>query len=96
MTTFEIILAAIEIASNQILSAVILAIPPTIVAIAGFVTLIRGQRQMHIIMNSRLTELIAANKKASHSEGREDERDHTAHKQPCEHVCTIDIDAVNF
>lgn len=55
--------------------ALIAAIAPTLVA---FVTLVLGLvhkkklEEIHIIVNSRLTELLAVSKKAAHEEGRKE------------------------
>ena len=65
-----------------VLAAVIAAIPPTLVAIVGVVVTIRGQvksqekiQQVHIEINSRMTQLLDLTSKASHAEGVRDARD---------------------
>ena len=65
-----------------VLAAVIAAIPPTLVAIVVVDVTIRGQvksqekiQQVHIEINSRMTQLLDLTSKASHAEGVRDARD---------------------
>lgn len=57
--------------------ALIAAAPPTLAALATMVGNIRNGRklkELHVIVNSRLTELLAASKAASHAEGKAEGR----------------------
>ena len=60
--------------SDTVLVALLSSLPPTLVALAGLVASIRNAskiNEVHLSLNSRLTELISA----SHAQGRQDERD---------------------
>lgn len=58
--------------SDTVLVALIAGIPPTILALAAFVQGVRNGNQLHDLhleINSRLTQLLEATAKAAHSEG---------------------------
>lgn len=53
--------------------AVIAATPPTIVSIGALLASLSNHakiQELHVIVNSRLTELLASNKQAATAEGR--------------------------
>jgi hypothetical protein len=59
--------------------ALLAALPPTLVALAALITSVRNGdkiREVHLSLNSRLTELV----KASKAQGRQDERDETQNR----------------
>jgi hypothetical protein len=66
-------IAAFEIFSNHA-DAWIQSVPITIVAITGFIAMLRGQKNMHLQMNSRLDELIEAKRGVAEAKGVEKER----------------------
>jgi hypothetical protein len=58
--------------------ALIVATPPTIVAFGAFITSIWNHTkigQLHVIVNSRLTELLTETRIASRAEGVREEQD---------------------
>ena len=58
--------------------ALIAAIPPSLVALVTLVVGLYNKSQikeLRVTVNSRLSELVAQSKKASHAEGMEDERE---------------------
>lgn len=60
--------------TTEIWVAIFAAIPPTLVALAALVSSLKNAtkiQDVHLSLNSRLTELIASSK----SQGRQDERD---------------------
>jgi len=62
------------IENPQILVALIAAIPPTLIALAGFIAVLKGQKQIYLSMNSRLDELLKLTAKSAHAEGMEAQR----------------------
>ena len=52
--------------------ALIVTTPPTIVAITGLILLFKKIKEVHVSLNSRLSELV----KSANAQGRQDERDH--------------------
>lgn len=62
--------------SDAVIIAVIVAIPPTIAAIAAFLVSLRNSQKadaIHLLMNSRLDELLSATKILAHAQGVSDE-----------------------
>ncbi len=67
--------------SEAITIAVIITIPPTLVAIASLIVGILNSKKTSDVkheLNSRLTELVEAVKKVAHQEGVADERERAA------------------
>lgn len=63
---------------TSIIVALIITLPPTITAIASLVLIILNKRklqELHVAINSRLTELLEITAKASLAEGRKIEKD---------------------
>jgi hypothetical protein len=67
-------LAITEALQGQIIVALITAIPPTGAVVVTAIALLRGQRAMHLQMNSRLDELVEARRGVARAEGVEQER----------------------
>ncbi len=59
---------------GNIILALIAATPPTIAIMVTAVTLTRGQRDMHLQMNSRLDQLVQAQMVGARAAGVEQER----------------------
>lgn len=58
---------------TPLLMAVLTIIPTTIASIAALIVSMRGNRKiddLHVIVNSRLSELLATTATASHAEGQ--------------------------
>lgn len=65
-----------------VVAAIIAAFPPTLVAFISIFVTIRGQskteqkmQQVHVEINSRMTQLLELTSKASHAEGVRDAKD---------------------
>ncbi len=67
------------------ITSLILAVA-TLVSAAGALVISfnnsRGIRDVHLEINSRMTELLASNKLASHAEGREEARKEEQERNP--------------
>ena len=62
--------------SEPVIVAMLVAIPPTLVAMAALIASLRNGKKtdaIHVLMNSRLDELLAATRRSSHAEGVADE-----------------------
>lgn len=60
---------------SDITMALIAAVPPTIAGIAALIVSLRNTRdiqKLHVIVNSRLTELLSETAKASRAQGQLD------------------------
>lgn len=66
------VILAVEMKNH--VDAMITAIPPTMAVIVGVFALKKGQTRMFVRMDGHLSELLEINKKASKSEGKEEER----------------------
>lgn len=58
---------------KEILITLIITLPPTIAAVAALIVGLRGNRKvddLHVAVNSRLTELLEQTSKASKAEGK--------------------------
>jgi hypothetical protein len=61
--------------TEQVQIALIAAMPPTIVAVTGFVIVLRKVKDVHLTLNSRLTQLVEATRLSAFGEGVAQERD---------------------
>ncbi len=62
--------------TDAVAVALVVAVPPTLLAVATLVASIKnGQKAdaIHVLMNSRLDELLAATRISSHAQGVADE-----------------------
>jgi hypothetical protein len=65
-------------ATNQLILTLIGLIPPTVFAFFAWLKSKENSgdiKEIHVSLNSRLTELLEANKEAAHAAGRQEERD---------------------
>lgn len=67
-------ISVIETFRGQVVLALIAAGPPTAAVIVAMIAMLRGQKAMHLQMNSRLDELLAAKQGVAKAEGVEQER----------------------
>jgi hypothetical protein len=67
-------------ASNH-LDSLLTSLPSVLTVIAGVLAILKGQRDLHLTMNSRLDELVSAVKKSSFAEGEQAERDRAEEKK---------------
>lgn len=63
--------------TNEQVTIIIGSIAPTIVAVTGLIVVLRKIKDVHVMVNSRLTELLDVSKKASFAEGEKHEKDKT-------------------
>lgn len=56
-------------------SALFAALPPTVIAMTGLVVALRRIHEVHVALNSRLTQLIAASLKQGELVGKEKEQE---------------------
>ncbi len=66
--------------SEAVVVAAIVAIPPTVAAVAALIVSIRthsATREVHLSVNSRMDELLRVTKTSGIAEGRKAERDGT-------------------
>lgn len=69
--------------TDTVAVACLVAIPPTIVALAGLIQTVRNGKkttEVHNLVNSRLDELLAATRLLSHAQGMADQR--ASQKEP--------------
>lgn len=63
--------------SAEQITIIICAIAPTIAAITGLIVVLRRIKDVHIQLNSRLTEFLQLTEKSSFAEGEKHEKDKT-------------------
>ena len=59
-------------------TAIIVAIPPTLMGVAAIIASLRNAKkieQVHLLINSRVTELLALTKSSSFAEGEKAQKD---------------------
>src|SRR6476646_6829744 len=67
--------------TESLQNELIAALPPTLAVIVAFIGLMRGQKQMHLQMNSRLDELLKARVAEASLSGAERERSEERERQ---------------
>lgn len=64
--------------SDAVMTALIVAVPPTLIAIAGLVAVLRKVETVHKTINSRLDQWLKVERGQGVAEGREQQRQESA------------------